>query len=161
MTDDRGHQHQNGAQARRLRLRWTAPIWLVAFLALLCSAPPSLAQTGQIRVFVRKASLIAGIGAGHGVLSYRGHDYPFKVSGLSLGVSAGASINRLFGRVSDLEKLEDFPGVYRAVGLGLALSGGVGGVELRNSNGVIIRLEAAKFGLEASANLAAVKITLD
>ena len=86
---------------------------------------------------------------------------PFRVSGLSLGLSAGASINRLFGRVSYLDRLEDFPGIYSAVGLGLALSGGVGGVQLKNANGVIISLEAAKFGLEASANLSAVKITLD
>ncbi len=29
---------------------------------------------------------MVGAGGGSGVLTYRGHDYPFKVSGLSLGV---------------------------------------------------------------------------
>lgn len=161
MIDDQPRAQAGASQARRRRVWLPCVIWLVAFLVVLGSVRSSLAQTGQIRVFVTKASLLAGAGAGHGVLSYRGHDYPFRVSGLSLGVSAGVSINRLFGQVSDLNRLEDFPGVYSGVGLGLALSGGVGGVQLKNANGVVIRLESAKFGLEAAANLSAVKITLD
>ena len=43
--------------------------------------------------------MIAGAGGGRGVLTYRGHDYSFRVSGLSLGVSVGASVMRLTGRV--------------------------------------------------------------
>ena len=162
MPDDDRRAQNCVSQRRRSEFRWQlCAMCLVACFAVVLTGRPSFAQTGSIRVFVTKASLVAGVGAGHGVLSYRGRDYPFRVSGLSLGLSAGASINRLFGRVSYLDRLEDFPGIYSAVGLGLALSGGVGGVQLKNANGVIISLEAAKFGLEASANLSAVKITLD
>ena len=46
---------------------------------------------------------------GRGVLTYRGRDYPFRVSGLSLGFTVGASAMRLTGRVSGLRELRDFP----------------------------------------------------
>ncbi len=133
-------------------------------LALLASAAliePSHAITGQVRVTLAKAGLIAGAGAGRGTLTFRGHDYRFRVSGLSLGLSAGASVSRLVGRASYLNKLSDFPGIYGAVGVGAALAGGVGGVQLKNAKGVIITLEGAKAGLEISANLSRIEITLD
>ena len=146
------------ARKRRSWFLWISVVTMVLSSAI---ASPSRAQTGSIRVIVTKAAVVAGAGAGHGVLAYRGRDYPFRVSGLSLGFAAGASINRLFGKVSYLEDLADFPGVYSAVGLGAALAGGVGGVQLKNAKGVIITLEGAKFGLEASANLSVVKIALE
>ena len=36
---------------------------------------------------IREGGLIAGAGGGRGVLTYRGHDYPFRVSGFSFGVT--------------------------------------------------------------------------
>ena len=64
-------------------------------------ATPSYAQApGYVRVAFAKAGLIAGAGRGRGVLTYRGHDYSFRVSGLSLGVTVGASIMRFTGRVT-------------------------------------------------------------
>jgi hypothetical protein len=108
-----------------------------------------------------KLALIAGAGVGHGVLTYRGREYPFTVSGLSLGIAAGASSNRLVGRVSYLQDLRDFAGIYDAVGVGGALAGGVSGVQLKNTKGVMITLRGAKLGLEASANLSKVNITLE
>jgi len=109
---------------------------------------------GSVRVVFTKVGLIGGgAGAGQGVLTYRGREYPFRVSGLSLGIAAGASTNRLVGRVSYLQDLRDFPGIYDAVGVGGALAGGVSGVQLKNANGVMIALQGVKLGLEASANL--------
>jgi hypothetical protein len=116
---------------------------------------------GSVRVVFTKLGLIGGAGAGHGVLTYRGREYPFRVSGLSLGIAAGASTNRLVGRVSYLQDLRDFPGIYDAVGVGGALAGGVSGVQLKNAKGVMISLRGAKLGLEASANLSKVNITLE
>ncbi len=157
--EDKTLRFDRGASRTRRR-----PVLWIALIAPIVSAlfsSPSHAQTGSIRVIVTKAALVAGAGAGRGVLTYRGRDYPFRASGLSLGFAAGASINRLFGRVSYLDDVRNFPGVYSAVGLGAALAGGVGGVQLKNAKGVIITLEGAKFGLEASANLSAVKISLE
>jgi hypothetical protein len=134
-------------------------VLLLVASALLSS--PSRAQMGSMRVVFTKAALIAGAGAGRGVLTYRGHDYPIRVSGLSLGIAAGVSRSRFFGRVAYLQDLQDFPGVYEAVGLGGALAGGVGGVQLKNAKGVIITLQSAKFGLEAAANRSKINITLE
>jgi hypothetical protein len=46
---------------------------------------------GTVNVVFARAGLIVGAGRGRGVLTYRGRDYPFRVSGLSLGITIGAS----------------------------------------------------------------------
>jgi hypothetical protein len=46
---------------------------------------PSFAQApGHVRVKFVKAGLLVGEGTGSGVLTYRGRNYQFRVSGLSL-----------------------------------------------------------------------------
>jgi hypothetical protein len=133
-------------------------------LALLASAiltQPSHAITGHVRVVFAKAALIAGAGVGRGILTFRGRDYPFRVSGLSLGFSAGASVVRLAGSASYLNELSDFPGIYSSVGVGGALVGGAGGVQLKNAKGVIITLRGARVGMELSANLSGIEFTLE
>jgi hypothetical protein len=139
------------------------PMRLVV-LALLASAiltQPSHAITGHVRVVFAKAALIAGAGVGRGILTFRGRDYPFRVSGLSLGFSAGASVVRLSGSASYLNELSDFPGIYSSVGVGGALVGGAGGVQLKNAKGVIITLQGARVGMELSANLSGIEFTLE
>ncbi len=133
-------------------------------LVLLASAVltgPSHAITGHVRVVFAKAALIAGAGIGRGVLTFRGRDYRFRVSGLSLGFTAGASVVRLAGSASYLNELSDFPGIYSAVGVGGALLGGAGGVQLKNAKGVIITLQGARVGIELSANLSGIEFTLE
>jgi len=122
---------------------------------------PSQAITGTIRVTVAKAGLVVGAGGGRGVLTFRHRNYPFTVQGLSLGLTAGASVNKLVGRADYINELSDFSGTYSVVGAGGALIGGVGGVQLTNAKGVIITLQGPKAGLELSANVTKVVITLD
>src|SRR6266851_6327615 len=52
---------------------------------------------GPHRLVFAKAGLIADAGAGRGVLTYGGLDYPFRVYGLSVGVTDGASAMWLTG----------------------------------------------------------------
>jgi hypothetical protein len=134
---------------------------LMALVASGCVASPSYAISGSVRVTVVKAALVVGGGGGRGVLTFRHRNYPFTVQGLSLGVTAGASINRLVGRADYINELSDFSGTYSMVGAGAALVGGVGGVQLKNAKGVIIALQGAKAGVEVSANISTVVITLD
>jgi hypothetical protein len=143
---------------RRYGIGW---IGLTALAASIGAATPSLAITGSVRVTVAKAGFIVGGGGGRGVLTFRHRNYPFTVQGLSLGFTAGASVNRLVGRAQYINELRDFTGTYSVVGAGAALFGGVGGVQLKNDNGVIITLQGPKAGLEVSANAAKVVITLD
>jgi hypothetical protein len=133
----------------------------MVLVASLGAAAPSLAVTGSVRVTVAKAGFIVGGGAGRGVLTFRHRNYRFTVQGLSLGITAGASINKLLGRAEYMNDLSDFSGTYSVVGAGAALLGGVGGVQLKNDKGVIITLQGAKGGLEVSANVTKVVITLD
>jgi hypothetical protein len=133
----------------------------IALFAALLPVGASLAQApGYVRVKFVKAGLMAGAGSGRGVLTYRGRDYPFRVSGLSLGVTAGASFSRLERWASSIRQVNDFAGTYSSVGGGGALVGGVGGVHLTNENGVTIDLQGPKAGMEFAANLSSIKISL-
>ncbi|WP_240543154.1 hypothetical protein [Bradyrhizobium canariense] len=107
-----------------------------------------------------KAGLLVGGGAGKGVLTYRGRHYPFRVSGLSLGVTVGASFGRLEGWASGIREISDFAGTYSSVGGGAALAGGINGVQLRNDKGVTMVLQGPKAGLEFAANLSTIMISL-
>lgn len=125
------------------------------------SATPSHGQApGYVSVVFAKAGLVVGAGRGRGILTYRGRDYPFRVSGLSLGIAIGASAMRLTGRVSGLRELKDFSGTYDAVGAGGALVGGFGGVQLTNNKGVNITLQGLEAGLEFAANRSGIRISL-
>ena len=143
---------------RKHRSSWIAVMALAAAIGV---TAPSHAITGTVRVTVAKAGFIVGAGGGRGTLSYRHRLYSFTVQGLSLGITAGASINKLVGRADYLNELGDFAGTYSVVGAGGALIGGVGGVQLKNNKGVIITLQGPKGGLEVSANVTKVVITLD
>jgi lipid-binding SYLF domain-containing protein len=138
-------------------------VWIavVAITTTVTVAMPSHAATGSVRVTVAKAGFIVGAGGGKGVLTFRHRNYPFTVQGLSLGLTAGASVNRLVGSAKHIRELSEFSGTYSVVGVGAALVGGIGGVQLRNAKGVTISLEGPKVGVEASANITKVVITLD
>jgi hypothetical protein len=143
---------------RKYRSSWMA---LMALAVAIGITTPSLAITGTVRVTVVKAALGVGAGGGRGTLTFRHRTYPFRLAGLSLGLAAGASINKLVGRADYINELSDFSGTYSMVGAGAALVGGVAGVQLKNDKGVIITLQGAKGGLEVSANITRVVITLD
>jgi hypothetical protein len=143
---------------RRYGIGW---IGLTVLVASIGAATPSAAVTGSVRVTVAKAGFIVGGGGGRGVLTFRHRNYSFTVQGLSLGFTAGASVNRLVGRAEYVNELRDFTGTYSVVGAGAALFGGIGGVQLKNDKGVIITLQGPKGGIEVSANVTKVVITLD
>jgi hypothetical protein len=143
---------------RKYRTCWLAVMALAASIGF---ATPSQAITGTVRVTVAKAGLVLGAGGGRGTLTFRHRNYPFTVQGLSLGVTAGASLNKYVGRADYINELSDFSGTYGVVGGGAAVVGGVSVVQLKNDKGVIITLQGAKGGLEVSANITRVVIKLD
>lgn len=135
----------------------------VAALALLAAAgvsTPSLAETGSLRVVFTKGGFIIGVGGGHGVLTFRGHHYPFTASGMSVGATIGASTTQMVGRALHLHSPGDLAGSYSVIGAGAALAGGAGGVALQNPNGVVLELHGVKVGLELSAAVGGVTITM-
>jgi|SRR6478609_6823441 len=134
---------------------------VIGFFAVVVPSTSSFAQAaGYVRVKFAKAGLMLGAGGGSGVLTYRGRDYPFIVSGLSLGVMAGGSVSRLEGSASGIRQVSDFAGTYGSVGAGGAFVGGAGGVRLGNDKGVVIALRGPKAGMEFAANISRIVISL-
>jgi hypothetical protein len=139
----------------------TIRLVVITLFAVVLSTASSLAQApGYVRVKFVKAGLMVGAGGGGGVLTYRGRDYPFRVFGLSLGVTAGGSVSRLEGWASGIKQVSDFAGTYSSVGAGGAFVGGIGGIHLGNEKGVRIDLQGPKAGMEFATNLSKLSISL-
>lgn len=136
---------------------------VLALFGLLTSAAvatPALAEVGAVSVVFTKGGFIVGVGGGQGVLVFRGKRYPFTVSGMSVGFTIGASTSKFVGRALNLRGPGDLAGSYAAGGAGGALAAGAGGVQLQNANGVILQLSGPRVGLEASAAVGGVTITM-
>lgn len=144
---------------RNDRMRILQLVVLVALIFPL--AAPSNAETGSVSIVFTKAGFIVGLGEGRGILIVRGHQYPFSISGLGVGFSMGASTNRLVGKAMNLRDPSDIAGSYGAIGVGGAIAGGVSGVQLRNERGVILQLHGVKVGVEVSAAVGRVQVTME
>jgi hypothetical protein len=134
-----------------------------ALLALLAGglAFEALADTGAVSVVFTKGGFIVGVGGGNGVLHFRGHRYPFTVSGMSVGFTIGASTTHLQGQALNMHSPADIQGSYSVIGGGAALAAGAGGVQLQNNQtGVILQLAGGKVGVELSAAVGGVTIAL-
>lgn len=134
----------------------------VIIAGLACGlAQPAKADMGAVRVIFTKGGFIVGVGGGSGVLIFRGHRYPFKVSGMSVGFTIGASTTQLSGKALNLRSPGDIQGTYSVIGAGGAVAAGAGGVQLQNEKGVILQLAGGKVGLELSAAVGGVQVTLE
>jgi hypothetical protein len=134
---------------------------VLGLVAVASVSTASQAETGSVRVVFTKGGFIIGVGGGRGVLSFRGHHYPFTVSGMSLGATIGASTTQLAGRASNMHAPGDIAGTYSAIGAGGALAAGAGGVALQNARGVVLELHGVKVGVELSAAVGGVTITME
>jgi hypothetical protein len=101
------------------------------------------------KVTLESTSVAAGVGVswGDGKLNFKGKDYPFSVEGLSL-VDWGISKAQATGDVYNLTDVSKFGGTYVAAEAGLTLAGGMGGMVLRNQNGVIMHLRSISQGAQ-------------
>jgi hypothetical protein len=124
-------------------------------------ASPSRADTGAVRVVFTKGGFIVGVGSGRGVLVFKGHRYPFRVGGMSVGFTIGASTTQLQGQAINMRSPADIQGSYAVLGAGGALAAGAGGVQLQNEKGVILQLAGGKVGVELSAAVGGVTVTLE
>ena len=140
-----------------IRLTQTVTVLLLLMTGF---TSPSIADTGTVSVVFTKGGFIVDVGGGQGVLTFRGKRYPFTVSGMSLGLSIGASTSKFVGRAFNLRRPGDLAGSYVTAGAGGAVAAGAGGVQLQNANGVILQLSGARIGAEVSAAVGGVTITM-
>jgi hypothetical protein len=122
----------------------------------------SKADTGTVRVVFTKGGFVVGAGSGRGVLVFKGHRYPFRVAGMSVGFTIGVSTTNLQGQALNMTRPTDLNGSYAVLGAGAAVAAGAGGVTLQNSQtGVVLQLAGAKVGAEVSAAVGGVTVTLE
>jgi lipid-binding SYLF domain-containing protein len=135
---------------------------LLAAAATLASvlASPTSAANGTVYFEVVKAGFIVGVGRGSGTLVFNGRRYPLSVGGLSFGATIGASKTELIGTAYNLRHASDIAGTYTAVGAGVAVAGGGSSIRLQNARGVVLDLRGRNIGLEISANVSGVEISL-
>jgi hypothetical protein len=79
---------------------------------------------------------------------------------MSVGFTIGASSTQLVGHALNLRSPTDIQGAYAVIGAGGALAAGAGGVQLQNAKGVVLQLTGAKVGVELSAAVGGVTVTL-
>jgi hypothetical protein len=115
---------------------------VLGLMAVASASTPSQAEAGSVRVVFTKAGFIVGVGGGRGILTFRGHHYPFTVSGMSFGATIGASTTQMAGRALHMHAPGD------------------GGVALQNARGVVLELHGVKVGVELSAAVGGVTITM-
>ena len=106
-------------------------------------APSATVEIQQIQIaFIGSGTL------GGGKLHYQGKSYPITIGGLGVG-GFGASELTASGSVYGLTKREDFAGAYVQVRSGWALADqGKGTMWLRSSNGVTMKLNTRRQGLQ-------------
>lgn len=124
---------------------------LAMVVMLLAAVSPGYTQADKLSgtVSIDLTSVAAGIGTswGSGVLRYQGRTYRFSVTGISVGDVGISSISAV-GNVYNLYRPSDLSGNYAAVGAGVAVAGGVGGVTMKNQRGVLIQLYSVQQGVQ-------------
>jgi hypothetical protein len=98
-------------------------------------------------VSIETISIAAGLGFswGNGQLRFNGRTYGFSIDGVTL-IDFGISKASATGAVHHLFDPQQFEGNYVAAEASFALGGGLGGVVLRNANGVVMHLNSVSQG---------------
>jgi len=117
---------------------------------------------GKVSIEEKQFGLLLGGSAGSGTLTFQGKKYPFKLKGLSAGLNVGISKMSAVGEVYDLKKVSQFPGTYAKLDASVALGGGMGGLRLKNENGVIMTLHSRTAGVDLNlGTVSGVTITME
>jgi hypothetical protein len=106
---------------------------------------------GLVKLNFKSVGAVVGSSSGDGLLSYQGKDYPFTISGVSLG-DVGSSNFEGAGKVYDLKNLKDFAGNYSAAQATFAIGGGQSDLSMSNGKGVTI-IVLANQGKESGTRL--------
>ena len=116
-------------------------------MALASNAVAAEKATPSGKLTMESKSIAAGIGItwGDGKLNFKGKDYPFSIDGLTL-VDFGISKASAAGDVYNLTDPAKLAGNYVAAEAGIALAGGVGGMVLRNADGVVLHIRSVSQG---------------
>jgi hypothetical protein len=144
------------------KIRTSSQIALFFVLTILAATAISgESQKPSAKVSIESKSIAAGIGVtwGEGKLSFKGKDYPFSVDGLTV-VDFGIAKASAVGDVYNLTDVAKFAGTYVAAEAGFTLAGGVGGMVLRNQDGVVMHVRSTSKGARLQLGTSGLNIKL-
>jgi hypothetical protein len=144
------------------KIRTSSQIALFFVLTILAATAISgESQKPSAKVSIESKSIAAGIGVtwGEGKLSFKGKDYPFSVDGLTV-VDFGIAKASAIGDVYNLTDVAKFAGTYVAAEAGFTLAGGVGGMVLRNQDGVVMHVRSTSKGARLQLGTSGLNIKL-
>jgi hypothetical protein len=129
------------------KFRTVSRIALLLVLALATTAVPAQSPEPSGKVSIDSTSIAVGIGVswGDGILNFKGKQIRFSIDGLTL-VDFGITKASAVGEVYNLTDPSKFEGNYVAGEAGFTLAGGMGGIAMRNQNGVVMILRSASQG---------------
>jgi hypothetical protein len=122
-----------------------ALFFMVMALASNVVAAEKATPSGKISIESRSIAVGVGVTWGDGKLNFKGKEYPFSIDGLTL-VDFGISKASAAGEVYNLTDPAKLAGTYVAAEAGITLGGGVGGMALRNQDGVVMHLHSVSRG---------------
>jgi len=112
-------------------------------LLVLCTTDDShgqsLTPSGKISIASNSIALAVGVNWGDGRLIFKGKHQLFAVNGLTL-VDVGIVKASAIGEVYNLTDISQFEGTYLPGEAGFELAGGMGGIAMRNKNGVVLHM---------------------
>lgn len=117
-------------------------VLLVAYQAAVADEAPS----GTINFTETEFGLLLSGETGSGSLIVKGKSYAISVKGAKLG-GIGVTTENAGGNVYNLNKIEDFNGLYLQLEAGLTVVDGESGQWIKNDNGVVIHLKTKDKGL--------------
>ncbi len=132
---------------------------MVAVFATTAISGESRKPSGKVTIESRSIAVGVGVTWGDGKLTFKGKEYPFTIGGLTV-VDVGISRATAAGDVYDLTDVAKFAGTYAAAEAGFTLAGGMGGMTLRNAEGVIMHLRSTSRGARLQLGASGMTISL-
>jgi len=144
-------------------LRRKVSIFIVAVLVTLFTFQAGAAEkvpSGRVKINEEEFGFILNGNIGKGTLYFRGKEYTFKTGGIKVG-GLGVSKISAVGEVYDLHNISQFPGTYVAGEYGVTLGGGMGGLILKNENGVYLHLKSTSEGIALQMGAEGITVKLE
>jgi len=136
-----------------------ALFFMVIALASNAVAAEKATPSGKLTMESRSIAVGIGVTWGDGKLNFKGKEYPFSIDGLTL-VDFGISKASAAGEVYNLTDSAKLAGTYVAAEAGIVLAGGMGGMVLRNQDGVVIHLHSVSRGAKLQLGTSGLSIKM-
>ena len=122
-------------------------------------AEEKVPSSGTVQISGGSFALGIGYSWGSGRLTYKGREYPFRISGIKI-IDVGGSSYDAIGEVYYMKDLADFEGTYVQMEAAAAFGGGASGQTMKNENGVVMNLRSTRIGLQLTLAPGGLKVTL-